>query len=347
MVFLAVLVLAATLMAVIYAYRYSSHSRPLSILPGSLKEDEIVPVSVNYFFTRKCNAECKFCFHTETSSYKLPLQDAEYGLRLLAAAGMKKINFAGGEPFLYPKYLGSLCRYCKEDLGLESVSIVSNGTKVTGKWLKDYGSAVDILAISCDSTNPETNKAIGRRDRGSGEAFDNVKSLFQIKEWCQQYGIRFKLNTVVCSLNWEESMADMVQKLDPFRWKVFQVLVVVGENESDIRRKRDATKFVITDAQYEDFCNRHKHLKCMIPEPNKAMKSSYLLIDEYMRFLDKGDGDEKVSESILEVGVQKAIKQVRWDQEEFHNRGGIYDWDSAAEKMNSCGGRSGDKKLEW
>jgi radical S-adenosyl methionine domain-containing protein 2 len=71
-------------------------------------------------------------------------------------------------------------------------------------------------------------------------------------------------------------MADMVQKLDPFRWKVFQVLVVVGENESD-GRKRDATKFVITDAQYEDFCRRHAHLKCMIPESNKAMKSSYLV----------------------------------------------------------------------
>jgi len=65
-----------------------------------------------------------------------------------------------------------------------------------------------------------------------------------------------------------------------------------------------------------------------------------------MRFLDKGDGDEKVSESILEVGVQKAIKQVRWDQEEFHDRGGVYDWSSAAEKTQSCGGEA-DKEWEW
>jgi hypothetical protein len=71
-------------------------------------------------------------------------------------------------------------------------------------------------------------------------------------------------------------MTDMVKKLDPFRWKVFQVLVVTGENESD-KRKRDATKFIVTDEQYEDFCSRHRHLKCMIPEPNKVMKSSYLV----------------------------------------------------------------------
>lgn len=74
-------------------------------------------------------------------------------------------------------------------------------------------------------------------------------------------------------------MAEIVEKLDPFRWKVSQVLVVVGENECD-KRKRDATRFVITDAQYNDFCRRHEHLKCMIPEPNKAMKSSYLVSGE-------------------------------------------------------------------
>ena len=65
-----------------------------------------------------------------------------------------------------------------------------------------------------------------------------------------------------------------------------------------------------------------------------------------MRFLDKGDGDEKVSDSILEVGVQKAIKQVRWDQEEFRGRGGVYDWSSVVEKTQSCGGGT-NKELEW
>jgi radical S-adenosyl methionine domain-containing protein 2 len=191
MAHLAALILIAALLLVVYTY--TVRSRPAAI---HAKDDKVVPVSVNYFFTRHCNAECGFCFHTETSSYKLTLPEAEKGLLLLAEAGMKKMNFAGGEPFLYPKYLGTLCRYCKEDLKLESVSIVSNGTKVTERWLQEYGPFVDILAISCDSINPATNAAIGRADRGSGVPFDNVGKLFQIKEWCQQYGIRFKLNTV-------------------------------------------------------------------------------------------------------------------------------------------------------
>ena len=68
-----------------------------------------------------------------------------------------------------------------------------------------------------------------------------------------------------------------------------------------------------------------------------------------MRFLDKGDGDEKVSDSILKVGVQKAIKQVRWDQDEFHNRGGIYDWSRVPEESqaSACGVGGDGKKLDW
>lgn len=65
-----------------------------------------IPISVNYHFTRKCNKECGFCFHTAKTSHKAPLEEAKHGLVLLKDAGMKKLNFAGGEPFLYPKYLG-------------------------------------------------------------------------------------------------------------------------------------------------------------------------------------------------------------------------------------------------
>ena len=71
-------------------------------------------------------------------------------------------------------------------------------------------------------------------------------------------------------------MSDVVEKLKPFRWKVFQVLVVEGENESD-QRKRNATKFVITDEQFATLCQTHGHLDCLVPESNNAMKSSYLV----------------------------------------------------------------------
>lgn len=56
-------------------------------------------------------------------------------------AGMEKINFSGGEPFLHERgdFLGEMVRYCKDELQLPSVSIVSNGSMIKERWFKKYG----------------------------------------------------------------------------------------------------------------------------------------------------------------------------------------------------------------
>ena len=74
------------------------------------------------------------------------------------------IHFPGGEPFIVERgrYVGELVRFCKRDLGMESVTLVSNGSLIKEKWFEEYGSYLDIMAISCDSSEPDTLKAIGR-----------------------------------------------------------------------------------------------------------------------------------------------------------------------------------------
>lgn len=166
-------------------------------------------------------------------------------------------------------------------LKLESVSIVSNGSLIKKSWLQQYGAHLDILAISCDSFDEATNVKIGR---GSG---DNVMQLFRIRDWCRAYGIKFKLNTVVCRYNFDEDMANRVAELDPFRWKCFQVLRVEGENDSE-ETLRDVRRFEIEDVEFELFCKRHEHLGCFVPESNTAMAESYLILDEV------GDPDQNL-----------------------------------------------------
>ena len=39
-----------------------------------------------------------------------------------------------------------------------------------------------------------------------------------------------------------------------------------------------------------------------------------------MRFLDKGDGEEICSQSILDVGVEKALEDIFYDEKEFMKR---------------------------
>ena len=45
------------------------------------------PESVNYHFTRQCNYECGFCFHTAKNSFVLPIEEAKRGLQMLKDAG--------------------------------------------------------------------------------------------------------------------------------------------------------------------------------------------------------------------------------------------------------------------
>lgn len=68
-------------------------------------------------------------------------QTTEVKLCGLPPAGMEKINFSGGEPFIHDRgeYLGKLVRFCKEELGLPSVSIVSNGSLIRERWFQNYG----------------------------------------------------------------------------------------------------------------------------------------------------------------------------------------------------------------
>jgi len=150
-------------------------------------------------------------------------------------------------------------------------------------------------------------------------------------------------------------MAETVRRLDPFRWKVFQVLYVEGENDAEEKdsyldkRKRNARKLLISDEQFEAFCSRHRHLECFVPEPNSLMASSYLILDEYLCFLDKGAGVEKQSKSILQVGVQSALSEIHWDQNAFRERGGMYDWtkDVAADEEGGSCENNNLKLLQW
>lgn len=64
--------------------------------------------------------------------------------------GMEKINFSGGEPFLHDKghFLGELVKYCKQDLQLPSVSIVSNGSMIKEQWFQEYGEMLHNFFVS-------------------------------------------------------------------------------------------------------------------------------------------------------------------------------------------------------
>ncbi|XP_044001464.1 radical S-adenosyl methionine domain-containing protein 2-like isoform X1 [Aphidius gifuensis] len=298
-------------------------SRTLRININKLMK-KTVPVSVNYHFTRQCNYSCGFCFHTAKTSYVLPLDVAKHGLTLLANAGMKKINFSGGEPFIKAEFMGELIKYCKIDLSWANinVSIVSNGSLIRENWMRCYGEYVDILAISCDSFDKPTNDIIGRRQ---GSRTDHVGKLKKVKEWCDYYKIAFKINTVINTYNLHEDFTNNITQLGPIRWKVFQCLLLEGENSGE-DALRNAKPFYITDVEFDDFLKRHKGVANMVPENNTDMCNSYLILDEYMQFLNCQGGKKIASKSLLDIGVDEALGKSGFDEKTFFKRGGIYVW---------------------
>lgn len=136
---------------------------------------------VNYFYQRKCNYGCYFCFHTEKSlpvseaeqamdmeelsrGKQFSREDKERGLRNLKAHGMERVTFSGGEPFFNAAELGGLVDFCKEVLGVK-VAIVSNGSLIKKRWMEKHAKNLDVLTISCDSFDGSTLMEIGRVEK--------------------------------------------------------------------------------------------------------------------------------------------------------------------------------------
>ena len=281
--------------------------------------------SVNYHLWRPCNMRCGFCFATfqDIDPHILPKghigrEDCLTVVESLAQAGFQKINFAGGEPTLCP-WLPDLIRRAKE-LGL-TTSVVTNGSRITTEWMGQLNGSLDWAALSVDSVDPNTLLSIGRTVRSGPISADDYLRAIDV---LRRHGVRIKVNTVVTRLNLSEDMTDFILESRPERWKIFQVLPVVGQNELKVG------EFEITDDEFDGYVRRsrriEKHGVRVVPESNDLMTGSYAMVDPAGRFFDNVAGSHTYSRPIIKVGVEEALKQVSVDAAKFLSRDGLYEW---------------------
>lgn len=289
-----------------------------------MNKNQFIP-SVNFHLWEPCNMRCKFCFagfkdvkQSILPKGHLPKEQAIQVVQQLADLGFEKITFAGGEPTLC-SWLSELIATAKK-AGLTTM-IVSNGSKLTDKFLQDNQKHLDWIAISIDSLKNETNTAIGRAI--SGKTSLQANYYFDLADKIKQYGYGFKVNTVVNRMNFKENMTDFIRYSKPKRWKIFQVLPIVGQNDQYI------DDFKITDEQFQYFLDNHSNLHDLtkiVPENNSQMKGSYAMVDPAGRFYDNRNGTHNYSRPILEIGARQAITEVNYNFEKFIMRDGLYDW---------------------
>ncbi len=288
-------------------------------------KNQFIP-AVNYHLWEPCNMRCKFCFATFQDVKKsilpkghLPLEQAIQIVQQLADFGFEKITFAGGEPTLC-KWLPDLIATAK-NAGLTTM-IVTNGSQLTDEFLNENKTALDWIAISIDSLNTDTNLRTGRAISGTRPL--HIVYYKSMVDKVKQFGYGLKINTVVNHYNFNENMINFIKYAQPKRWKVLQVLPIIGQNDEKI------DPFKISRKEFNTFLDNHSILKNVtniVPETNDEIKGSYVMVDPAGRFFDNENGIHNYSRPILQAGISSAIQDVNYDLTKFILRGGLYDWE--------------------
>jgi len=141
-----------------------------------------------------CNLTCDFCYRT--ISPRMTSADAVRLIDVVAFAGARQIVFAGGDPSLR-RDIGELCRYSKAK-GL-LIELQTNGN-IHSSALLDAVDAVDSLALSIDSGDPDIHDAI----RGCPGNFGRCFTL-------ASYALRRGTETRVRSIVTEDTISSMAE----------------------------------------------------------------------------------------------------------------------------------------
>lgn len=276
-------------------------------------------ITVNWHLEKDCNYKCKFCYaHFSHINTNLDIDQGFSLIDEIKKNDIYKINFAGGEPLLN-KNVGEFIKYSKQ-LGLKT-SIITNGSRMTKKWLTKYGRNLDQIGISCDSLDNRTNTKIGRGFGNHVEITERLLSRINLMNENDGLNIQTKLNTVVLRNNHIEDWNDFIIRNNVKRWKVFKILKIVGENDNVY------DKLSINDKQFYNFIDRHRLLNdkgILVKEDNEDMSNSYIMITPDGKFYQNSNNQYIYSDSILDVGFKNAIKQTGFNYDTYEKRGGDY-----------------------
>ena len=268
-----------------------------------------LPYAVNWHITYQCNYSCSFCFFRNpgdkkdrTPKLSISIERAYEIIKTLRQSGVKRINFAGGEPTLVKEF--PLIVNYSHSVGIVN-TVVTNGTGVTEKLVNQIGSSIRAVKLSIDSADDEVEKSLGR---GYGQ---HISTIIKAADIVRKHGVQIMANTVVTSQNWREDMHNIIERIQPIRWKVFQVLPVKDQNLNEYNYLK------VTENQFSEFVKRHGDIPSMVLEDNSLMTESYLMIDPLGRFFQNKDSKYTLSESILEVGLKNAFAQISFDQAKY------------------------------
>lgn len=117
-------------------------------------------------------------------------------------------------------------------------------------------------------------------------------------------------------------MADFIQRTSPHRWKVFQMLHILGENNDAV------ADLAVTDEQFQAFCARHADVD-LRGDVQPVFESSAMIEGSYFMITPGGcvktDTGRVIRKyplaDVLQVGISGFV-----DEGLYLGRGGVYAW---------------------
>jgi radical SAM domain protein len=281
-------------------------------------------LTINWHITEACNYSCHYCFakwnkngkeilHSSDSIEALMREITKLPMLFNQYRGTDfnsiRLNLVGGEPLLYREQMIQIIRVARHH-GF-TLSMVSNGSLLDDEWCKIIANNFQSIGISIDSIDTKTNLSIGRHTKNHVMSSEKVLRNIEIVRK-QNPNIGIKINTVVNQLNYQESLHSLIEKINPYKWKIFKMLPIVTDNLS------------ITDDQFQLFLENHRALSHLIySEDNDEMVDSYVMIDSFGRFfqnsLQKCSGYQ-YSQPIYLIGIEAALQEIFVDAQKYQQR---------------------------
>lgn len=143
--------------------------------------------------TDRCNLRCIYCMPEEGVQHverSLILQEEEILriCRVMAELGIRKIKLTGGEPLVRPR-MPQLVEKLKNMLGIEKVTLTTNGVLLKDQMSDFARAGLDGLNISLDTLDEACSRRITRRDE-LGRTLEGISEAMKYPE------ISLKINCV-------------------------------------------------------------------------------------------------------------------------------------------------------
>lgn len=236
-------------------------------------------LKLNYHITEACNFHCRFCFAKYEHKKLCPALQLQAVSKIAECGLFDSINFAGGEPLL-DQNIRKLIEYAKFK-GL-SVSLITNGFLLSDKIIESIIPNLDMIGISVHSLNDEVNPKC-----------------------------KIKLNTVVCSENFEEKLSELFlsEELSLNKWKFLKCQFFEG-NE----------RMCISESQFKRFISINSKESSVRKVFESNMKKSYIMMNPNGEIIKPENDSYKVLGSVLTDDIQSMINRLDLDITEYNKR---------------------------